>query len=30
VIAQTPRQLSALRLTGRPDQVDPASYAPKA
>ncbi len=30
VIAQAPRQLSALRLTGRPDQVDPASYAPKA
>jgi cytosine deaminase len=29
VIAQTPRQITTLNLTGRPDQLDQASYAPK-
>ncbi len=29
VIAETPRQTSTLSLTGRPDQLDPAAYAPK-
>ena len=29
VIAQTPRQITTLGLTGRPDKLDQATYAPK-
>ena len=29
VIAKTPAKVSALDLAGRPENIDPASYAPR-